>query len=84
MAEMNWNIRGNDMVRHPTNFKLAPENLQCETDNYQAVFGTEFSFRDLLKIYEIKAISDLAAAVIDAPEFLSSELRMMINEMYGG
>lgn len=76
--ESDWNIHGDDMVRKPYKSELTPEEFSRELDRYREVLGYAFDIKDMLKLFEIKAIFELAGCIIDAPEFMVHELSLML------
>ena len=76
--ELDWNIHGDDMVRKPYRSELTPEEFSRELDRYREVLGYAFDIKEMLKLFEIKAIFELAACIIDAPEFMAHELSLML------
>lgn len=68
-------LRGNSISRINFKYHLMPEELNKELEEYREVFGKNFSLFDLIEIYKVKAIAELAADVADLPELLTHELK---------
>lgn len=58
---------------------LEPENLAKDFFEYCEELGDDFSISDFMKLLEVKAITKLAAAVWDHPEYTADQLFKAFN-----
>ncbi len=71
----NWSSFGK-RVREEYENALEPEALLGELIRYKDVFA-DFELRDLLNIYSIRVKSEIAAAIIETPEYMAHEIGKM-------
>ena len=76
-ADRDFSIHGNDMVRNDLKYALSPEVLANTLINFQEDLPG-FSIGNLIELLKVKALYEIAACIIDAPEFMSHELSLML------
>ena len=70
---MDWNCYG-DHIINSFERKLSPEDLRLTLYKYREEIGDSFSIHDLIQIYSIQSKIQIAAAIVDAPEFLMDQI----------
>lgn len=74
-ADRDFSIHGNKMVRNDLKYALSPEVLANTLINFQEDLPG-FSIGNLIELLKVKALYEIAACIIDAPEFMSHELSL--------
>ena len=70
---MDWNFNGNHVI-DLFDKNLSPERLRMSLYEYRDEFGDNFTIHDLIRIYDIHAKIQIAAAITDAPEYLLDQI----------
>ena len=74
-ADRDFSIHGNKMVRNDLKYALSPEVLANTLINFQEDLPG-FSIGNLIELLKVKALYEIAACIIDAPEFIFHELSL--------
>ena len=74
-----WSFNGDKFVGPFIKAINDPQYVENDLINFQEHFGEQFSIEMLIKIYEIQAQAELAAAIYDLPEMAVDQIFKAFN-----
>lgn len=69
----NWTLVGYDR-KEVFERELSPDELKRKLDQYRNTLGKDFGVREMLELEKIRAMTLIAEAINDFPEFLVHQL----------